>query len=50
MAACRVISEISVRLWPSVVPSFEIHTSTLDVLVRLCTSMRFSPGSNVVVG
>lgn len=43
-AACSVMSEISVRLWPSVVPSFEIHTSTFDVLVRSWTSMRLCPG------
>ena len=43
-AACNVMSEISVRLSPSVVPRVVIHTSTLDVLVRSCTVMRLCPG------
>src|SRR6478752_6470758 len=49
-AACRVISEISVRLWPSVVPNLAIQTRTLDVLVRSCTSTRLCPGCSGVVG
>ena len=49
-AACSVMSEISVRLLPSVVPSLEIHTSTFDVSVRSWTSMRLCPGCNGVVG
>src|SRR6476646_73656 len=49
-AVCRVISEISVRLWPSVVPNLVIHTRTLDVLVRSCTSTRLCPGCSGVVG
>jgi hypothetical protein len=43
-AARRVISEISVRLSPLVVPKVVIHTSTFDVLVRSCTAMRLCPG------
>src|SRR6201993_1706541 len=49
-AACRVISEISVRLSPLVVPRVEIHTSTLEVLVRLCTAMRLCPGRSEMFG
>src|SRR5215213_6247242 len=48
--ACNVMSEIDVRLWPSVVPKVEIHTSTFDVSVRLPTSMRLCPGCSDVVG
>jgi hypothetical protein len=43
-AACSVMSEISVRLSPSVVPNVVIHTSTLDVFVRSRTAMRLRPG------
>jgi hypothetical protein len=49
-AACSVISEISVRLWPSVVPNLVIHTSTLDVRVRSWTAIRWWPGCSGVVG
>src|SRR6476661_4464787 len=44
------MSESSVRLSPLVVPNVEIHTSTLEVLVPLCTDMRLCPGCNEVVG
>ena len=39
-AASSVISAISARLLPSVVPSVEIHTSTVDVGGALLTGMR----------
>ena len=42
-AACSVMSEISVRLSPLVVPKVVIHTSTFDVLVRSFTAMRLCP-------
>ena len=45
-----MISEISIRLSPCVLPKVEIHTSTLEVLVRSCTAMRLCPGCSGVVG
>jgi hypothetical protein len=43
-AACSVISEMSERLLPPVVPSVEIHTKTVDVGVRVFTGMLLWPG------